>query len=181
MAMLQSGITLDETSKTESYRWSGVPHWYLWEGGFLLLGRAKGLVPPHSHHAIQIVIALDGKFAICGQHEQWREGHGLIVRADVVHSFDAQGALGAMLFVDPESSEGAWLSTSVTRRHHHRIRSTAGLVHFRDSYIRGAAFREYGDQRAHPPLRACVESWRTSHTPHGPASDHGVELDPSLR
>jgi len=114
MAILQSGITLDETSKTESYRWSGVPHWYLWEGGFLLLGRAQGLVPPHSHHAIQIVVAIDGKLAICGQHEQWREGHGLIVRADVVHSFDAQGALGAMLFVDPESSEGAWLGTSVS-------------------------------------------------------------------
>jgi hypothetical protein len=86
-----------------------VPRWYLWEGGYFLIARAQGVVPPHSHHAIQIVIALDGVIAVCGENEQWREGAGLIVRSDVVHSFSAQGALGAMLFVDPESSEGAWL------------------------------------------------------------------------
>lgn len=96
-----------------SYRWSNVPRWYLWEGGFLLIGRGQGVVPPHSHHAIQIVIALDGTLAICGQNEEWRQGPGVIVGADTVHSFDAQGALGAMFFVDPESSEGAWLSASI--------------------------------------------------------------------
>ena len=32
-----------------------------------------------------------------------------IVQHDVVHSFDCSGAMGAMLFVDPESSEGMWL------------------------------------------------------------------------
>jgi hypothetical protein len=35
-----------------------VPRWYLWEGGFLLSARARGVVPAHAHHAIQIVIAL---------------------------------------------------------------------------------------------------------------------------
>ena len=33
------------------------------------------------------------------------------MRPDVVHSFDCNGAFGAMLFVDPESSEGVWLRT----------------------------------------------------------------------
>ena len=100
-------------SDDESYRWFNVPRWYLWEGGFLLIGRAQGVVPPHSHHAIQIVIALDGKVAISGEDEEWRQGPGLVVKADTVHSFDALGSLGAMLFVDPESNEGAWLSSSV--------------------------------------------------------------------
>jgi len=33
---------------------------------------------------------------------------GVIVRPDVVHSYNGNGAVGAMLFVDPESTEGVW-------------------------------------------------------------------------
>jgi AraC family transcriptional regulator len=91
------------------YRWLEVPRWYLWDGGFLLMGRAQGVVPPHAHHAIQIVISLDKPVAVCGPDENWREGRGLVVRPDAVHSFNCNGAFGAMIFVDPESSEGAWL------------------------------------------------------------------------
>jgi len=94
-----------------SYRWLNAPRWYLWDGGFLLIGQAKGVVPAHSHHAIQIVISLDEPFAICGHREDWRQGRGIVVRPDAVHSFDCNGAFGAMLFVDPESSEGVWLQT----------------------------------------------------------------------
>jgi len=35
------------------------------------------------------------------------------VQPDVVHSFDCRGASAAMLFVDPESSEGTWLRTAL--------------------------------------------------------------------
>jgi len=70
-------------------------------------------VPAHAHHAIQIVIALDGNAAICGRDGEWHEARGLVVRPDAEHSFDCNGALGVMVFVDPESSEGAWLSTSL--------------------------------------------------------------------
>jgi AraC-like DNA-binding protein len=37
----------------------------------------------------------------------------MVVRPDAEHSFDCNGAFGVMMFVDPESSEGAWLSTSL--------------------------------------------------------------------
>jgi len=70
-------------------------------------------VPSHAHHAIQIVIALDGCVAVCGKADGWRESRGLVVRPDAEHSFDCNGALGVMVFVDPESSEGAWLSASL--------------------------------------------------------------------
>jgi AraC-like DNA-binding protein len=70
-------------------------------------------VPAHAHHAIQIVIALDGCVAICGSDGQWRENRGIVVRPDAEHSFDCNGALGVMMFVDPESSEGVWLSASL--------------------------------------------------------------------
>jgi AraC family transcriptional regulator len=89
------------------------PRWYLWEGGFLLIARAQGVVPRHAHHAIQIVIALDGRVAISGKDIAWHESRGIIVRPDAEHSFDCNGALGMMVFVDPESSEGVWLSASL--------------------------------------------------------------------
>lgn len=103
--------TLNEESNNTSYRWLSVPRWYLWDGGFLLIGQARGVVPAHSHHAIQIVISLDQSFAVCGHDKNWLQGRGIVVRPDVVHSFDCSGAFGAMLFVDPESSEGVWLRT----------------------------------------------------------------------
>ena len=71
-------------------------------------------MPPHAHHAIQIVISLDEPFAVCGLEENWRQGRTMIVRPDIAHSFDCQGAFGAMIFVDPESSEGVWLRTQLT-------------------------------------------------------------------
>ena len=58
-------------------------------------------------------MALDGRVAICGKDEAWGESGGIIVRPDAEHSFDCNGSLGVMLFVDPESSEGAWLSASL--------------------------------------------------------------------
>jgi quercetin dioxygenase-like cupin family protein len=71
-------------------------------------------VPLHAHHAIQIVIALDGGVAICGKDEAWRESRGIVVRPDAEHSFDCNGAPGVMVFVDPESSEGAWKSAPLS-------------------------------------------------------------------
>ena len=94
-------------------RWSGMPRWYLWDGGFLLVGRGEGIVPPHAHHAIQIAVAIEGELGIHGNRGEWRMARGVIVRPDVVHSYDPNGALAAMVFVDPESAEGVWLRTSL--------------------------------------------------------------------
>jgi AraC family transcriptional regulator len=113
-ATVETGDPVKEQLNDASYRWLNVPRWYLWDGGFLLLGQAQGVVPAHSHHAIQIVISLDQPVAVCGHHENWSRGRGIVVRPDVVHSFDCSGAFGAMLFVDPESSEGVWLRTLLT-------------------------------------------------------------------
>jgi AraC family transcriptional regulator len=88
--------------------------WYLWDGGFLAVGKSNwGVIPPHAHHAIQIVVAIDGEMAIKGTHDDWQLGRGIIVRHDVEHSYDGKGALGAMIFVDPESYEGSWLQTAL--------------------------------------------------------------------
>ena len=70
-------------------------------------------MPSHAHHAIQIVIALEGHVAICGKDEVWSESRGIVVQPDAEHAFDCNGALGVMLFVDPESSDGAWLAATL--------------------------------------------------------------------
>jgi AraC family transcriptional regulator len=87
--------------------------WYVWDGGFLAIGRATGVVPRHAHHAIQIVVALDGEIAAQGADERWLTGRGIIIGPDLEHSYDSRGAFGAMLFVDPESTEGVWLRSSL--------------------------------------------------------------------
>ena len=111
-------------------RWSGTPDWYLWDGGFVAIGRSEGLIPPHAHHAIQIVITVEGTVGIRGKRGDWRMGSGVAVRPDVVHSYNGNGAVGGMLFVDPESLEGAWLRSSlrdeITLVPSSRLQSCAG-------------------------------------------------------
>ena len=92
---------------------SDAVRWYVWDGGFLALGRAQPVVPRHAHHAIQIVVALAGEIAVQDGAQVWRSGRGIVVGPDREHAFDAQGAFAAMLFVDPESTEGAWLRAAL--------------------------------------------------------------------
>ncbi|HEY0159663.1 MAG TPA: helix-turn-helix domain-containing protein [Thermoanaerobaculia bacterium] len=106
----------DAQGENGSSRWRGAgPQWYLWDGGFLALGKSAGVVPPHAHHAFQLVIAIDGEVYIKGTTGDWRSGRGLVVPPDVEHSYDGNSAVGAMLFVDPESSEGVWLRSTFRR------------------------------------------------------------------
>jgi hypothetical protein len=74
------------------------------------------MIGDHAHHAIQVVIALDGEPAICAEGGNWRSGRGFIVLPDVIHSYDGRGADGAMLFVDPESNEGEWLRADLAQQ-----------------------------------------------------------------
>lgn len=101
------------TSQKLDYGWA--PRWYLWDGGFLAIGRSRGVVPPHAHHAIQIVLGIDEDIRVAGSDAVWISARGFIVRPDTEHAFDGEGVDGAMLFVDPESTEGRWLLASLTR------------------------------------------------------------------
>jgi len=73
------------------------------------VGESRGVVPPHAHHAVQVAIAVNGLIRMAGANGDWQECRAAIVRPDATHSFDGNGVLGALLFVDPESVEGAWL------------------------------------------------------------------------
>ena len=101
----------------DTTRWSGAPHWYLWDGGFCAIGRSEGIVPAHAHHAIQIVITFEGTVGIRDEGDvDWRMANGVVVQPDVEHSYNGNRAIGAMIFVEPESLEGAWLRSSLREK-----------------------------------------------------------------
>jgi len=106
-------MTSEQLQEERTSQWRGAPRWYLWDGGFMAIGSSEGVVPAHSHHAIQIVFSIAGENSIAEETGQWRSGRGLIVMPDVVHRYRADGAIAAMVFVDPESTEGSWLRTTV--------------------------------------------------------------------
>lgn len=105
-----------EEGRTTDPSWTAPPRWYLWEGGFLLLAGSVGVVPAHSHHAIQVVITTHGEAGIAGEDGTWRSGRGIIVPPNLEHSYSGQGSYGAMLFVDPDSIEGIWLRSTIGDR-----------------------------------------------------------------
>lgn len=86
---------------------------YFWDGGWLGLGRAAGVVPPHSHHAVQISIGLDGPVGFRHPEQEWREYAAAAVLPDAPHEFSPLGHEIAMIFVEPESREGRWLRQSL--------------------------------------------------------------------
>lgn len=81
-----------------------------WPGGSLWIGRHLGPVQDHAHHAIQISLAMEGRFQV--QASSWaapREAHGMVVMPDRRHRFDGSGAMAATIFVEPNSARGAAL------------------------------------------------------------------------
>src|SRR5690606_32874224 len=87
--------------------------WYFWDGGFLAIGRSRGVIPTHSHHAVQMFISLDGPNKVKYADGEWQGYDAAIVGADEPHAYDAHGHLGAMLLIDPETREGRWLQQSL--------------------------------------------------------------------
>ena len=86
---------------------------YFWDGGWLGIGRASGMVPPHAHHAVQISIGLDGPVAFRPPDGAWQEFAAAAVLPDAPHEFSPLGHEIAMIFVQPESREGRWLQQSL--------------------------------------------------------------------
>ena len=95
------------------YRAGGSARWYFWDGGFLAVGRSRGVVPTHSHHAYQLVVAADGEGLLKHGDEPWQSYQAAVVAADAPHAFNGEGMFGALLLIDPESREGHWLGRSI--------------------------------------------------------------------
>jgi len=85
---------------------AGVGRVLLWSGGSLWIGRDAGRGETHAHHAIQIALAMDSSFLMAEGNSGWREHWGAIVTPDRPHRFDGCGQSMAMIFIEPETSQG---------------------------------------------------------------------------
>jgi AraC-like DNA-binding protein len=96
---------------TSAVTWA--PLVYFWDGGWIGVGRSGGPVPAHAHHAIQITVGLSGPVRLRHEEDEWMDVGAGVVLPDVVHEFNGMSQYIAMIFVDPESTEGRWLRDSV--------------------------------------------------------------------
>jgi AraC-like DNA-binding protein len=85
----------------------GVGRVAMWKGGSVWIGRDAGQAQAHSHHAIQIALAMTQRFRIRdAAADTWHETSAAIVMPDRPHLFDGCGRTVAMVFVEPETLAG---------------------------------------------------------------------------
>lgn len=86
----------------------GTGQYISWNGGCLLIGREVGLVPLHSHYAIQIAFGKEPGLAFrCGDADEWCEYGGAMIPSRQPHSMDGRKlSANAVMFVEPETREG---------------------------------------------------------------------------
>jgi AraC-like DNA-binding protein len=92
----------------------------IWEGASLWIMQVvpahvsgHNATGSHAHHAIQVTLALDGRFEL--RSKTASAPNYAAVAPDVEHIFQAQG-LVALLFVEPESEAGRAISASLFAR-----------------------------------------------------------------
>jgi AraC-like DNA-binding protein len=79
----------------------------LWRGGSIWIGHTDEKTEIHSHHLIQLTLALsDGPVCFQTPGRDWQRYAAAIVGSHQPHAFEAQGQLVALVFVEPESREG---------------------------------------------------------------------------
>ena len=91
---------------------SGSGHFLSWDGGCMLIGRGGGLVPEHSHYAIQVAFGdVPGIRFRGGARDEWTSYAAAIIPSRQPHEMDATGVRrNAVIFVEPETREGRALT-----------------------------------------------------------------------
>jgi AraC family transcriptional regulator len=90
-----------------------------WEGACLWVLGKRPDDPPypktsfHSHHAVQVTLALAGSFTLEGREQQAAGVAAAAVAPDVEHAFEAHGDAVAHLFVDPDGHAGRELQRAL--------------------------------------------------------------------
>jgi AraC-like DNA-binding protein len=83
----------------------------MWQGASLWIVDATPIMERetkrtdfHAHHAVQVTLALDGRFRLDTRDAHVR-GDAVAVAADVQHAFEPEGLM-AIIFIEPESRMG---------------------------------------------------------------------------
>jgi AraC-like DNA-binding protein len=90
-----------------------------WDGGSIWIGRATAANDFHAHHAVQVALALDGRFRFSSPADGvWLDCTGAVIASHRPHAFDGRNAtLLAHIFVEPESVPGRALLRRFTGPH----------------------------------------------------------------
>lgn len=116
---------------------AGIGRLLFWRGGSVWIGRAEESADFHSHHAIQITLALSqGTLRFRSPGEDWKSYAAAIVPAHQFHAFVARGELVALVFVEPESREGQ----AIGERFYDGIASLSGETILSDVAALAAAY-----------------------------------------
>lgn len=91
------------------------PGRWTWPAGFVVWGPGHRS-SPHAHHALQIVLALDGQLrARSAPSQPWRRAGAVIVLPDAQHEIDCSVAPCVLIaFIEPESTVGKAIGAPVT-------------------------------------------------------------------
>ena len=91
---------------------TGIGHFVSWDGGCLVVGRAKSIVPVHAHYAIQIAFGSQPGIRFrSSEREAWTEYGGAIIPSRQPHTMDATVVpFNVVMFIEPETREGRALS-----------------------------------------------------------------------
>jgi AraC-like DNA-binding protein len=84
----------------------------VWDGGSVWIGRAAAPNAVHSHHAVQVALALEGRFRFQSPEDGiWLDCASAVIASNQPHAFDGRNAPAlAHLFVEPVSLAGRVLS-----------------------------------------------------------------------
>lgn len=122
-----------------------------WDGGSIWIGRATAANAVHAHHAVQVALALKGRFRFQSPTDGvWLDCAGAVIASNQPHAFDGREApLLAHLFVEPQSLAGRVLLQRFTATH--------GICILRGTLLTTAAQRlstGYRESRASAALSA---------------------------
>ena len=90
-----------------------------WDGGSIWIGRATAANDVHAHHAVQVALALEGRFRFQSPEDGvWLDCTGAVIASNQPHAFDGRNApLLAHLFVEPQSLPGRVLLRGFAAAH----------------------------------------------------------------
>jgi len=145
---------------------------WAWPAGLVVWGPGHRS-SPHAHHALQIVLALDGQLrARSSPAQRWRTVGAVIVRPDAPHEVDCSTAPSVLIaFIEPESGVGKAIGAPMTkpisfvpaatvRRWRRSLRAPARLT---EATVRGwfaSAFAGGGARRLDPRIAQVVRALR---------------------
>jgi AraC-like DNA-binding protein len=90
-----------------------------WDGGSIWIGRATAVNDVHAHHAVQVALALEGRFRFQSPEDgAWLDCAGAVIASNRPHAFDGRNAPTlAHVFVEPQSLPGRVLQQRFPAAH----------------------------------------------------------------